>query len=179
MSRVIVIGGSGHVGTYLLPALVERGHDVINVSRGQAKRYRPHAAWNAIEQVVVDRTVQENAGTFGSTVAALRPDVVVDMISFRLSSTQSLVAALRGKTALATNLPSMRRFNPAAISALLMPRWVSLRSDFEPHDRGPPRRDLRPLARRAHGGPAQAAVRDRARGEGRGELTCALACCGA
>jgi len=38
MSRVVVIGGSGHVGAYLLPALVERGHNVINVSRGQAKR---------------------------------------------------------------------------------------------------------------------------------------------
>jgi nucleoside-diphosphate-sugar epimerase len=97
MSRVVVIGGSGHVGTYLLPALVERGHDVINVSRRQAKRYHHLAAWNATEEVVVDRTVEENAGTFGSTIAALRPDVVVDMISFRLSSTQSLVEALSGK----------------------------------------------------------------------------------
>jgi len=97
MSRVVVIGGTGHVGTYLLLALVERAHDVINVSRGQAKRYRDHVAWNAIEQVVVDRTVEENVGTFSSTVAALRPDVVVDMISFRLSSTQSLVEALSGK----------------------------------------------------------------------------------
>jgi nucleoside-diphosphate-sugar epimerase len=97
MARVVVIGGSGHVGTYLLPALVERGHDVVNVSRGQAKRYQHHAAWNVIENVVADRTVEENAGTFGSTIAALRPDVVVDMISFKLSSTQSLVEALSGK----------------------------------------------------------------------------------
>jgi nucleoside-diphosphate-sugar epimerase len=97
MARVVVIGGSGHVGTYLLPALVERGHDVVNVSRGQANRYQHHAAWNAIENVVADRTVEENAGTFGSTIAALRPDVVVDMISFKLSSTQSLVHALSGK----------------------------------------------------------------------------------
>jgi nucleoside-diphosphate-sugar epimerase len=29
MSRVVVIGGSGHVGTYLVPALVEQGHDVV------------------------------------------------------------------------------------------------------------------------------------------------------
>ena len=97
MSRVVVIGGSGHVGAYLLPALVERGHNVINVSRGQTKRYRHDAAWNAIEQVFVDRTVEENGGTFGSTVAALRPDIVVDMISFKLSSTRSLVEALSGK----------------------------------------------------------------------------------
>jgi nucleoside-diphosphate-sugar epimerase len=47
--------------------------------------------------VVVDRAVEEKAGTFGSSIAALSPDVVVDMISFRLSSTQLLVEALRGK----------------------------------------------------------------------------------
>ena len=41
MARVVVIGGSGHVGTYLVPALVERGHEVVNVSRGQSAPYRP------------------------------------------------------------------------------------------------------------------------------------------
>jgi uncharacterized protein YbjT (DUF2867 family) len=37
MSRIVIIGGSGHVGSYLLPALVERGHEVVNISRGAAK----------------------------------------------------------------------------------------------------------------------------------------------
>ena len=33
MARIVVIGGSGHVGTYLLPALlVARGHEVVNVA---------------------------------------------------------------------------------------------------------------------------------------------------
>ena len=134
MPRVIVIGGSGHVGTYLLPALVERGHDVINVSRGQAKRYRP--AWNAIEQVVVDRTVEENAGTFGSTVAALRPDVVVDMISFRLFSTQSLVAAVRGKVEHFLHCSTICVFgHNAAVPAGFSRRSVTVSSSLEkaPH----------------------------------------------
>ena len=34
MSRIIIIGGSGHVGSYLVPALVTMGHEVVNVSRG-------------------------------------------------------------------------------------------------------------------------------------------------
>ena len=29
--RVIVIGGSGHIGTYLTPRLVEEGHNVVSV----------------------------------------------------------------------------------------------------------------------------------------------------
>lgn len=97
MSRVVVIGGSGHVGTYLVPALVEQGHDVVNVSRGRARGYARHVAWDHVGQVSVDRAAEERAGTFARRVAELRPDIVIDMISFELSSTQSLVEALRGK----------------------------------------------------------------------------------
>src|ERR1700727_196992 len=97
MSRVVIIGGSGHVGTYLVPALVLLGHDVVNVSRGTASPYRPDPAWKAIEQVVVDRKAEETAGKFGSRIAGLRPDIVIDMISFKLEGAQQLVEALRGK----------------------------------------------------------------------------------
>ena len=97
MARVVVIGGSGHVGTYLVPALVGRGHEVVNVSRGQSAPYRSDPAWAAVEQVAADRTVEDASGTFGARIAALRPDIVVDMISFDLPSTQALVEALRGR----------------------------------------------------------------------------------
>jgi nucleoside-diphosphate-sugar epimerase len=97
MARIVVIGGSGHVGTYLVPKLVERGYEVVNVSRGTAAPYRPHPAWKAIEQVVVDRKAEEAEGKFGSRIAALNADVVIDMISFELEGTQQLVEALRGK----------------------------------------------------------------------------------
>lgn len=97
MSRIVVIGGSGHVGSYLVPALVELGHDIVNVSRGTAKRYRPHHAWNAIENVTLDRSAEEKKGEFGRRIADLAPDIVVDMISFDLSSTQQVVEALRGR----------------------------------------------------------------------------------
>lgn len=96
MSRIVVIGGSGHIGAYLIPALVELGHDVVNVSRGQSRKYRPHSAWSSVEQITVDRTAREKSGVFGSCIAELRPDIVIDLISFDLSSTQSLVEALRG-----------------------------------------------------------------------------------
>ena len=97
MARIVIIGGSGHVGTYLLPALVERGHQVVNVSRGTASPYRHHAAWKAVEQVVIDRRAEEAAGRFGAAIAALNPEIVVDMISFELEGMRQLVEALRGK----------------------------------------------------------------------------------
>ncbi|MGU3576441.1 NAD-dependent epimerase/dehydratase family protein [Brucellaceae bacterium C25G] len=97
MSRIVVIGGSGHVGTYLVPILVELGHQVVNVSRGSAKPYRPHYAWSAIENVSLDRVKEEEQGTFGKKIAGLKPDIVIDMIAFDLNSTRQLVEALKGK----------------------------------------------------------------------------------
>jgi nucleoside-diphosphate-sugar epimerase len=97
MSRIVIIGGSGHVGSYLVPALVERGHAVVNVSRGTATPYRPHFGWKQIENVALDRAAEEKTGRFGIKIAELHPDIVVDMISFDLSSMQQLVEALRGK----------------------------------------------------------------------------------
>jgi nucleoside-diphosphate-sugar epimerase len=97
MARIIIIGGSGHVGTYLVPALVERGHHVVNVSRGRAAPYRPHPAWQRVEQVLVDRKAEDAEGKFGSRIASLNADVVIDMLSFELEGTRQLVEALRGK----------------------------------------------------------------------------------
>lgn len=97
MSRIVVVGGSGHVGSYLLPRLVELGHQVVNVSRGGAKPYRAHYAWDEIENIILDRKAEEQTGQFGKKIAALNPDIVVDMIAFDLTSTQQLVEALRGK----------------------------------------------------------------------------------
>ncbi|WP_421723053.1 NAD-dependent epimerase/dehydratase family protein [Bauldia sp.] len=97
MTRVVVIGGSGHVGTYLVPRLVAAGYDVVNVSRGNREPYQPNAAWASVESVVLDRDAAEQAGTFGDAIRDLEPDIVVDMICFRLDSAKHLVEALRGR----------------------------------------------------------------------------------
>ena len=97
MARIVIIGGSGHVGTYLVPALVERGHEIANVSRGKAAPYRQHSAWKAVEQVPVDRRAEEAEDKFGSRIGSLDADIVIDMISFELEGTQQLVRALHRK----------------------------------------------------------------------------------
>ena len=97
MSRIVVIGGSGHVGSYLIPRLVERGHVVLNVSRGTAQPYHPDSGWNEVENIIIDRKVEEAKGQFGRRVADLEPEIVVDMLSFELRSAQQLVEALRDR----------------------------------------------------------------------------------
>jgi len=98
--RTVVIGGKGHVGTYLVPRLVEAGHEVICITRGQREPYQPHAAWASVQQVVLDRAAEETAGTFGARLRDLQPDIVIDMICFTLESARHLVEALRGQVQL-------------------------------------------------------------------------------
>ena len=95
--RVVVIGGSGHVGTFLVPRLVEAGHEVTSISRGKREPYRLHPAWKSVEQVTLDREAEEANGTFGEQVLALEPDAVVDMICFTPQSARQLIDALRGR----------------------------------------------------------------------------------
>lgn len=95
--RVVIIGGSGHVGTYLVPRLVEAGHEVINVSRSQREPYQPNAAWRAVNQVIADRDAEDAQGVFGTRVRDLEPDVVIDMICFTLESALQVVECLRGR----------------------------------------------------------------------------------
>ena len=91
-----MIGGSGHVGSFLVPRLVRAGHEVINLTRGARAPYVDDEAWAEVEQIQVDRAAEDAAGTFGQQVATLEADVVVDMICFTPESAAALVEALRG-----------------------------------------------------------------------------------
>ncbi len=97
MSRVVVIGGTGHVGTFLIPRLVQTGHDVVVVSRSLREPYQPHAAWESVERVAIDRMEAEEDGTFGKRISDLEPEVVIDMICFTEASARHLVKAVRGR----------------------------------------------------------------------------------
>ena len=95
--KAVVIGGTGHIGTYLVPRLVEAGFDVTSVSRGQRKPYLAHPAWRRVDQIALDRPALEAEGTFADAIAGLSPDVVVDMICYTEESASRLADALAGR----------------------------------------------------------------------------------
>jgi nucleoside-diphosphate-sugar epimerase len=95
--RVVVIGGTGHIGSYLTPRLVEAGHTVLCVSRGEKTPYREHAAWRTIEYVLMDRDAEEAAGSFGEKIAGLGAHTVIDLTCYKPESARLLVDGLRGR----------------------------------------------------------------------------------
>lgn len=95
--RVVVIGASGHIGTYLVPRLVDAGHDVVAVSRGNREPYSPHRAWQRVTTVRADRAAEEADGTFGARIAGLEGDAVIDLICFTEQSARHLATALTGR----------------------------------------------------------------------------------
>jgi nucleoside-diphosphate-sugar epimerase len=95
--KTVIIGATGHIGTYLVPRLVEAGIEVIAVSRGHRAPYHAHGAWQWVERVEIDREAAEEEGSFGTQIARLEPDVVIDLISYAKDSTAQLVEALEGR----------------------------------------------------------------------------------
>ena len=94
--KAVVIGGCGHIGTYLVPRLVKAGYQVVSVTRGQSKPYLPSHAWDEVENVILDREEEEKDGTFAKKIAAMNADVVIDLITFKAESTYQMVEALKG-----------------------------------------------------------------------------------
>jgi nucleoside-diphosphate-sugar epimerase len=97
--RIVVIGATGHIGTFLVPRLVRAGHEVVTISRGTRTAYVDSPEWQQVEQVKADREQEDRDGTFGERIVGLRADAVVDLVCFTLASAEALVAALRGTAA--------------------------------------------------------------------------------
>jgi nucleoside-diphosphate-sugar epimerase len=95
--RCVVIGGSGHIGTYLVPLLVEAGYEVHNISRGETKPYIENSAWKKVTHHSCDRKAEDELGTFPQRVRSLQAQIVIDLICFDLASAKKLVEAIRGQ----------------------------------------------------------------------------------
>jgi nucleoside-diphosphate-sugar epimerase len=113
MTRVVVIGATGHIGTYLVPRLVRAGHEVIALSRGNRDPYQQAPEWRAVKRIAIDRHTEDAAGGFGERVAGLRPDAVVDLLCFTAASAKRLLDALRSSRPLLLHCGSIWVHGPA------------------------------------------------------------------
>jgi nucleoside-diphosphate-sugar epimerase len=95
--KVLVIGATGHIGTYLVPRLLAAGHEIVAMQRGLREPYSNASSWEKVEKIHLDRTEEEKKGSFGEAVAAVGADVVIDLILFIKENLPQLVEALSGK----------------------------------------------------------------------------------
>lgn len=92
MMKAVVLGGAGHIGSYLVPMLVKAGYAVTSVTRGKHQPYVTDHAWQHVDHRYLDRSKDAD---FNTAIAAINADVVIDLISFTLADTKKMVAALK------------------------------------------------------------------------------------
>ena len=81
--RTLVIGGTGNIGSYLVPRLILSGHDVTVIARNPSPQHAdPRVAWSQVKWVVADRTAEERDGSWARRMAAIETDVVIDLIAY-------------------------------------------------------------------------------------------------
>ena len=112
--RILVIGGTGHIGSYLVPRLVRGGHDVQVVARNPKPQYTDsRLGWRQVEWIVADRRAEEADGTWRSRMAALDVDVVMDLICFTPEQNRVMVEAFEGRVRQLLHCGTIWAYGPA------------------------------------------------------------------
>lgn len=102
MKTALVIGGSGHCGSYLVPHLVDMGYTVHSVSRGVRAPYTAHMPqWNQVQKHVLDRRDSADSEAVGRLAVSLKPDVICDLISYTEVEIRGLMEPILACPALA------------------------------------------------------------------------------
>lgn len=88
--RVLVIGGTGFNGRRIVARLLDRGHDVTVIARGDL----PSTWRDRVAHIRVDR---KDAAAFRGACAALEFDAVIDNIAYTPADASSALDALGGR----------------------------------------------------------------------------------
>lgn len=96
--KVLVIGGTGHIGSYLVPRLVMGGHEVHVVARNPVPQYTDQRlCWGAVHWIVADRREEESTGTWRARMEGIEADVVIDLICYTPEQNRLMVEVFEGR----------------------------------------------------------------------------------
>ncbi len=92
MPTAVVIGATGHIGSYLVPALVREGYEVCAISRsGNVPYTKDDLAWQQVQRLSYSRSD-------GIHIAAqMKPDIICDLIPYTQEDARLLVECLRNE----------------------------------------------------------------------------------
>ena len=77
--KAVVIGGTGHIGSSLVPQLVDNGHQVIVLSSGRTVGDRDTFG-GKVKHIALPYDAMLSDGSFKALLAKERPDAVVDIL---------------------------------------------------------------------------------------------------
>lgn len=98
--KCVVIGATGHVGSYMVPEMVREGFEVTAVARGGRVAYtKDEPEWKDVRFIAADRKALEAERRFGKFIMEQKPDVIVDTICYTLPQAIEMANALRGRVA--------------------------------------------------------------------------------
>lgn len=86
--KAVVIGAAGHIGTYLVPMLVNAGYDTVAITRKMTQPYEDAPAWHTVKRELLDR---ENDPDFIRKLSAMEPDIIIDLVNFNIRETKKIV----------------------------------------------------------------------------------------
>jgi nucleoside-diphosphate-sugar epimerase len=112
--RILFIGGTRFVGPHAVRRLCELGHDVTVFHRGKHEAELPPWVKHLhSRETATDPRDRRQLGRFAKQLAALRPDVVVDMVAFTRDDAAALVrtfAGVAGRAVVASSIDVYRAF---------------------------------------------------------------------
>jgi nucleoside-diphosphate-sugar epimerase len=135
--RILVIGGTGFIGPFVVRDLAGRGHDLTVFHRGHAKPHLP----DSVRRIVGDRN--ELAAHCGE-IERLAPDVVVDFLLSDDRQAQALMDCFRGLASRVVAISSqdvyrayevLLRKTPGPLQELPITEESELRTQLHPYDR--------------------------------------------
>lgn len=95
MKKVVVIGATGHVGSYLVPDLVKKGYQVTAITRGTRKAYGYESSvWDKVKTYNLSR--EELYSTDLSELTSA--DVVCDLIAYDVEGVKKIVSKISQET---------------------------------------------------------------------------------
>ena len=121
--KVLIIGGTGHIGRYLVRHFVAEKAEVVVIARGATAFGAPGAAsgradfWDKVRLIQLDRDIAEAkpVGDGRQTewqvmLSEIAAEVVIDLVAFRVESTRQTIEAVRRHASHFINIGTGWRF---------------------------------------------------------------------
>jgi len=112
--KVLVVGGTGHIGSYLVPRLTGGGHEVTVVARRSQPQYADHRfGWPQVKWMVADRSIEEGTDAWSRRMRQVTADVVIDALAYAPEQNRMMVDAFKGRIRHFIHIGTVWAYGPA------------------------------------------------------------------